>query len=173
MRRSLPQVGAAVNMEAGARVVQTPPHRCKCRLSRLAPFSKNHRTDGQYKRPARRPAFEQDQRARTVGRPARRHSRRCAGDVIVQLDTTDLEANVRQDQAQVLSAQAQVAQAQQNYEIQVTQAKQNVLDAQAAVAAAQQNYLKLLRAATVHSRSWRRRANSSAPTRRRPTPSRR
>jgi len=68
-----------------------------------------------------------------------------AGQVIVQLDTTDLEANVRQDQAQILSAQAQVAQAQQNYQIQVTQAKQNVLNAQAAVAAANQNYLKLVR----------------------------
>jgi HlyD family secretion protein len=67
------------------------------------------------------------------------------GQLMVRQDTTDLEANVRQQVANVQSAQSKVSQAQTNYTIQVTQAKQNVLQARAQLAAQQQTYLKTLR----------------------------
>ncbi|BDI31007.1 hypothetical protein CCAX7_30580 [Capsulimonas corticalis] len=67
------------------------------------------------------------------------------GQLMVRQDTTDLEANVRQQEANVQSAISKVSQAQTNYNIQVTQAKQNVLQARAQVAAEQQTYLKTLR----------------------------
>jgi len=68
-----------------------------------------------------------------------------AGQLIVQQDTSDLVANLRQAQANVLSAQAKVSQAFTSYQIQVTQAKQGVLNAQATLRQAQQTYLKTQR----------------------------
>ncbi len=65
------------------------------------------------------------------------------GQVLVQQDTTDLVSTVRQAQANVQNTQAQLAQAQTNYQIQVAQAKQNILTARAQVAAAQYNYSKV------------------------------
>ncbi len=80
-----------------------------------------------------------------------------AGQVVVQQDTTDLEANVRQAQAGVQSAQANVQQAQANvassqaklsqagtnYTVQVQTAREAVAQARAQVAASRQNYLKV------------------------------
>lgn len=65
-----------------------------------------------------------------------------AGEVLVQQDTTDLEATVHNAQAQVANAQSLYAQAQTNYQIQVVQARANVQNAQAAVRAAQFAYSK-------------------------------
>ena len=65
-----------------------------------------------------------------------------AGQVVVQQDTTDLQATVRQDEALLLADQAKVDQANETLRIQQTQAKQNVLNAQATLAGAQQNYKK-------------------------------
>ena len=65
------------------------------------------------------------------------------GQVVVEQDTTDLQATVNQDRAQIASDQAKLDQARENYLIQVTQAKQNVLNAQATLNAAAQNYHKL------------------------------
>ena len=64
---------------------------------------------------------------------------------MVRQDTTDLQANVLQQQANVQSAVSKVSQARTNYTIQVTQAQQNVLQARAALAGEQQTYLKTLR----------------------------
>ncbi len=66
-----------------------------------------------------------------------------AGQLLVQQDATDLIANVQQQQANVLAAQAKLSQAHTNYQIGVTQAQQAILQAKAQVASAQQNYLKL------------------------------
>jgi HlyD family secretion protein len=68
-----------------------------------------------------------------------------AGQLLVKQDATDLDANVRQAQANVLSAQARVSQAISNYQIQQTQAQQDVVNAKARVDAAQENYLKVKR----------------------------
>lgn len=72
------------------------------------------------------------------------------GQVVVQQDTTDLQANVQQAQANIRQAQANVAsanaklsQARTNYTIGVTNANQNVAVARAQVAAANQNYQKV------------------------------
>jgi HlyD family secretion protein len=66
-----------------------------------------------------------------------------AGQTLVQQDTTDLEQTVNQAQANVANAQAQLAQAYTNYQIEVAQARQTVLKDQAAVDAAQYNYSKV------------------------------
>ena len=73
-----------------------------------------------------------------------------AGQIVVQQDTTDLQANVQQAQANIAQAQANVssniaklAQAQTNYRLQIQTAKQAVLQAKAQVASANQNYLKV------------------------------
>ena len=66
-----------------------------------------------------------------------------AGEVVVEQDTTDLQATVRQDQALMASDQAKLDQARENYAIQQTQARQNVLNSRAALNAAQQNFHKL------------------------------
>ena len=73
-----------------------------------------------------------------------------AGQVIVQQDATDLEANVRAAQANVAQAEAnvssniaKVAQAQTNYTLAVQTAKQAVAQARAQVASSNQNYLKI------------------------------
>ena len=80
-----------------------------------------------------------------------------AGQVLATQDSTDLKANVLQDQAaiasarqqvssaqqQVASAQQQVVQAYDNYRIQVSQADEAVRKDQAVVAGAEQNYLKV------------------------------
>ena len=73
-----------------------------------------------------------------------------AGQVIVQQDSTDLQANVRAAQANVSQAQAnvssnvaKVAQANTNYTLAVQTAKQAVAQARAQVASARQNYLKI------------------------------
>ena len=73
-----------------------------------------------------------------------------AGQLIVQQDATDLQANVQQAEASVQAAvanvasdQAKVSQAGTNYTLAVQQAKQNILLARAQVAAAQQNFSKL------------------------------
>jgi RND family efflux transporter MFP subunit len=68
-----------------------------------------------------------------------------AGQLLVQQDTTDLEANVRQAQANIMSAQAKVSQAISNYQIQQTQAEQDVANAKSRVDAARENYLKVKR----------------------------
>lgn len=75
-----------------------------------------------------------------------------AGQVVVQQDTTDLQANVRSAQANVAQAEAnvssnitKVSQAQTNYTLQVQTAKQAVAQAKAQVANARQNYLKVKR----------------------------
>ena len=75
-----------------------------------------------------------------------------AGQVIVQQDATDVEANVRAAQANVSQAQAnvssnvaKVAQANTNYLLAVQTAKQAVAQARAQVASANQNYLKIKR----------------------------
>ena len=72
------------------------------------------------------------------------------GQVVVQQDTTDLQANVNQAKANVLQAEANVSsnqaklrQAETNYTIQVQTAKQAVAQARQQVAAARQNYLKV------------------------------
>jgi HlyD family secretion protein len=65
-----------------------------------------------------------------------------AGEVLVQQDTSDLEETVRQGEANLQNAKAQLAQAETNYQIQIVQSKQTVLNARAAVAAAQYNYSK-------------------------------
>ncbi len=59
------------------------------------------------------------------------------GEVLVQQDTTDLEATVQNAQANVASAESTLAQNVTNYQIQVIQARQNVENAQAAVRVAQ------------------------------------
>ncbi len=73
-----------------------------------------------------------------------------AGQVIVQQDATDLEANVRAAQANVSQAQAnvssniaKVSQAQTNYTLEVQTARQAVAQARAQVASSNQNYLKI------------------------------
>lgn len=73
-----------------------------------------------------------------------------AGQVVVQQDTTDLQATVRAAQANVNQAQANVtsnlaklSQAKTNYTLQVQTAKQAVAQARAQVANAKQNYLKV------------------------------
>ena len=68
-----------------------------------------------------------------------------AGQPVIQLDSTDLQANVQQDQASIANAQAQEAEAVQNYNIQLTQATQNVVNARAAANGDQENYLLLAR----------------------------
>jgi len=75
-----------------------------------------------------------------------------AGQVVVQQDTTDLQANVRQARANVAQAEAnvssniaKVSQARTNYTLQVQTAKQAVAQAKAQVANAKQNYLKIKR----------------------------
>lgn len=68
-----------------------------------------------------------------------------AGQVIIQQDTSDLEANVRQAQATLASDEVKVSQAITAYQIQVTQAKQNVINAQAALDQYRQAYLKTKR----------------------------
>lgn len=75
-----------------------------------------------------------------------------AGQVIVQQDATDLQANVRAAQANVSQAQAnvssnvaKVSQARTNYTLEVQTAKQAVAQARAQVASANQNYLKIKR----------------------------
>lgn len=72
------------------------------------------------------------------------------GQIVVQQDTTDLQANVNQAkaniaqaQANVSSNQAKVSQARTNYTLQVQTAKQAVAQAKAQVANARQNYLKV------------------------------
>ena len=72
------------------------------------------------------------------------------GQIIVQQDATDLEANVRAAEANVAQAQAnvssnvaKVAQAQTNYTLAVQTAKAAVAQARAQVASANQNYLKI------------------------------
>jgi len=73
-----------------------------------------------------------------------------AGQIVVQQDTTDLQANVNQAKANILQAQAnvssnqaKVSQAQTNYILQVQTARQAVAQAKAQVASARQNYLKI------------------------------
>jgi HlyD family secretion protein len=73
-----------------------------------------------------------------------------AGQVIVQQDTTDLqatareaEANISQAEANVSSNVAKVSQTKTNYLLAVQTAKQSVAQAKAQVASAQQNYLKI------------------------------
>ena len=73
-----------------------------------------------------------------------------AGQVIVQQDATDLEANVRAAQANVSQAQAnvssnvaKVAQAQTNYTLAIQTAKEAVAQARAQVASSSQNYQKI------------------------------
>ena len=73
-----------------------------------------------------------------------------AGQVLVQQDTTDLQATAREAQANIGQAEANVssniaklAQARTNYTLEVQTAKQAVAQARAAVAAANQNYLKI------------------------------
>ena len=73
-----------------------------------------------------------------------------AGQVIVQQDATDLEANVRAAQANVSQAQAnvssniaKVSQAQTNYTLAIQTAKQAVAQARAQVASSNQNYQKI------------------------------
>ena len=66
-----------------------------------------------------------------------------AGQVVVQQDSTDLQATVRQDQALMLGDQAKIDQANETLRIQQTQARQNVLNAQATLAGAEQNFKKL------------------------------
>ena len=73
-----------------------------------------------------------------------------AGQVLVQQDSTDLQANVRaaeanvgQAQANVSSNVAKVAQARTNYTLAVQTAKAAVAQARAQVASANQNYLKI------------------------------
>jgi HlyD family secretion protein len=75
-----------------------------------------------------------------------------AGQVVVQQDTTDLQANVRQARANIAQAEAnvssniaKVSQARTNYTLQVQTAKQAVAQAKAQVANAKQNYLKIKR----------------------------
>jgi HlyD family secretion protein len=65
-----------------------------------------------------------------------------AGQVLVQQDTNDLQANVQNAQAQVVNAQATLAQNVTNYQIQVIQAKQNVENAEATLRASQFAYSK-------------------------------
>ena len=72
------------------------------------------------------------------------------GQIIVQQDATDLEANVRAAQDSVVQAEANVssnvaklAQAQTNYTLEVQTAKAAVAQARAQVANARQNYLKI------------------------------
>jgi RND family efflux transporter MFP subunit len=65
-----------------------------------------------------------------------------AGQVLVQQDTTDLQATVQNAQANVASAESTYAQNITNYQIQVIQAKQNVENAQAALRASQFAYSK-------------------------------
>jgi HlyD family secretion protein len=65
-----------------------------------------------------------------------------AGQVLVQQDTTDLQATVNNAQAQVANAESLLAQAQTNYDIQKSQAVANVENAQAAVRVAQAAYSK-------------------------------
>ncbi len=73
-----------------------------------------------------------------------------AGQVIVQQDATDLQANVRAAQANVSQAQAnvssniaKVSQAQANYSLAVQTVRAAVSQARAQVASANQNYLKI------------------------------
>ena len=73
-----------------------------------------------------------------------------AGQVMVQQDATDLQANVRAAQANVSQAQAnvssniaKVSQAQTSYTLEVQTAKAAVAQARAQVASANQNYLKI------------------------------
>ena len=73
-----------------------------------------------------------------------------AGQVVVQQDAADLEANVRAAQANVAQAQAnvssnlaKVSQAQTNYTLAVQTAKSAVAQARAQVASANQNYQKI------------------------------
>jgi RND family efflux transporter MFP subunit len=73
-----------------------------------------------------------------------------AGQIIVQQDATDLEANVRAAQANVSQAEAnvssniaKVSQARTTYLLEVQTAKQAVAQARAQVASANQNYLKI------------------------------
>ena len=73
-----------------------------------------------------------------------------AGQIIVQQDATDLEANVHAAQANVSQAQANVSsniaklsQANTNYTLEVQTAKQAVAQARAQVASSNQNYLKI------------------------------
>jgi HlyD family secretion protein len=68
-----------------------------------------------------------------------------AGQVVVQQDSTDLQATLRGDQALIASDEAKLSQAQENSAIQQTQSQQNVLNAQAALNAAKQNFTKLRR----------------------------
>ncbi len=72
------------------------------------------------------------------------------GQIIVQQDATDLEANVRAAEANVAQAQAnvssniaKVAQAQTNYTLEVQTARAAVAQARAQVASSNQNYLKI------------------------------
>jgi len=72
------------------------------------------------------------------------------GQIIVQQDATDLEANVRAAQANVSQAQAnvssniaKVSQAQANYTLAVQTVKAAVAQARAQVASSNQNYLKI------------------------------
>jgi HlyD family secretion protein len=73
-----------------------------------------------------------------------------AGQIMVQQDSTDLQANVRAAQANVSQAEAnvssniaKVSQAQTNYTLEVQIAKAAVAQARAQVASANQNYLKI------------------------------
>ena len=73
-----------------------------------------------------------------------------AGQIIVQQDATDLEANVNAAKANVSQAQANVssnvaklAQANTNYTLEVQTAKQAVAQARAQVASSNQNYIKI------------------------------
>lgn len=73
-----------------------------------------------------------------------------AGQVIVQQDTTDLQATAREAQANISQAQAnvssniaKVSQAKTNYTLALQTAKQAVNQARAQVASSRQNYLKI------------------------------
>lgn len=73
-----------------------------------------------------------------------------AGQIVVQQDATDLQANVRAAEANVAQAQAnvssniaKVSQAQANYTLAVQTVKAAVSQARAQVASANQNYLKI------------------------------
>jgi RND family efflux transporter MFP subunit len=80
-----------------------------------------------------------DMVAAREGEPVRR------GELVVRLFSQDLDANVEQAQANVVSAQAKLRQAYVNYKIGLVNANQNVLQAKASLAQAQENYLKVKR----------------------------